>query len=233
MAAMALAGCAGSTGMPEGPDCIFFAPGVAGDGPWYAALRRGLRDGGVTDAPHTVSWGLPPPLTTFNFQTPSIHNGAEEKLARLIASFRQQHPGGRLRLLSHSAGGGVVLGALAKLDSSVEVDQVILLNPSVSPQYDLAPAAAHVRGQIHVFHSEKDTVFLGWRSRTFGSYDNIRTEAAGKVGFTSVQSLPAPLQRKIIQHPYDPNWESLGNNGGHFGSTEHDFAVQLLAPLLK
>ncbi len=230
---LCVAGCAGGPHASDGPDRIFFVPGVAGDGPWYDGLRRGLTEGGIAEGMKTVSWGAPPPLTMLNFQTQSIHNSAEVKLAEKIARWHADHPDGRIRLIGHSAGGGVVLGGLARLRPGIQVDDVILLNPSVSPQYDLAVALARVGGRLHLFCSDRDKLFLGWRTSTFGSYDNVKTEAAGKVGFRPATTLPAELTDKLVQHRYEKQWQAMGNQGDHFGATGEAFVKGVIAPLME
>jgi pimeloyl-ACP methyl ester carboxylesterase len=227
-----LSGCVSRHAGTGTADRLFFLPGATGGGPWYAGLMRGLRDGGVDEPVQAVAWGLPPPLIALNLQGAAIHRQAEAKLARLITAWRQRHPDGRITLLGHSAGGGVILGALKRLDPAVQVEQVIFLNPSVSPQYDLAPSLAHVKGTLHVFHSDRDKLLLQWGTSTFGTYDNIKTDAAGRRGF-ALEHLPQPLHQRIVQHPYDPAWKSLGNDGDHFGSTAQEFARQVLAPLIR
>jgi len=230
---LAVGGCARNEGEVDPADRVFFVPGVAGDGPWYGPLREGLREGGVAAKIETVKWGMPPPMTMLNFQAGWVHREAERKLAGKIARWRSEHSEGHLSLVAHSAGCGVVLGALSQLPGDVHVDDVLLLSPSVSPQYDLSPPVEHVRGRLHVFHSENDAMFLGWRARTFGTYDNVKTEAAGRRGFSGLERLPAEVGRRVVQHAYQPQWRALGNDGGHFGATAHRFAANVLAKLLS
>lgn len=214
------------------PNVVFVVPGVGGDGSGYDALRHGLRDGGVKDNILTVTWGAPLPLFFLNFQTDSIHHSAEAKLRGRIIAWQDEHPGGTVSLVGHSAGCGVVLGAIASLGNGRAVKMVVLLAPSVSPGYDLRPALEHVSGVLHAFLSDRDTVFLDWRTSTFGSYDNVKTKAAGNLGFTSAEQLPADLRAKVEQHAYEPAWEAIGNDGGHSGTLSRPFATQVLAPLL-
>jgi pimeloyl-ACP methyl ester carboxylesterase len=159
-----------------------------------------------------------------NFSDAGIHDGAEQKLAQTIMDWRRDHPTGRIDLIGHSAGAGVVLGALPRV-KDVHVHTVVLLAPSVAPTYDLNPALAHVDGMVYSFHSDRDTGFLEWRTSHFGTYDGVKVPAAGFGGFKG--SHP-----KLIQHPYDPNWESLGYDGGHFSIRSAAFARQVIAPLL-
>ena len=228
--AMVLGGCAGRP-LPDHPQVTVLIPGAGGNGPWYAGLRDAVGEDAQTRLA-VLRWGAPLPLFVFNFQDRGIHERAEKDLASRISRWREAHPDGRLVLLAHSAGCGVALGALGRLEDGSAVDQVVLLSPSVSPTYDLAPAIKHVRGQVHIFCSDRDEFFLSWRTGTFGTYDNVRTAAAGNAGFANLERLPAELREKVVQHAYHPAWEKLGHDGGHWGATSRRFAGEVIAPLL-
>jgi pimeloyl-ACP methyl ester carboxylesterase len=208
------------------PNTIILVTGAGGDGPWYDGLRSLSRDNMPVQ---TFSWGVPLPIYMLNLQTPSIHDAAEEKLAGVIEDFRRRHPEGKLDVIAHSAGCGVTLGALERLPANVKVNRVILLAPSVSPTYDLSPAIPHLSPPLHVFYSDRDNLWLRWRTNTFGTYDNIKTPAAGHDGFTLLDSLSG----KVNQHPYDPAWKDLGNDGDHGGTLSREFALKVLAQLLN
>lgn len=213
------------------PDVIFFLPGVAGDGLWYNSLRDGLRDGGISREIVTVSWGAPGPLFAMNFSDKNIHDAAEKKLAKILTEHQARFPQGRISLLGHSAGCGVILGSLPQLPAEVHVGRVVLLAPSVSPKYDLKSAIARCEN-LQVFVSDRDTTFLSWRTSNFGTYDRIKTKAAGNTGFDTT-SLDADSSRRFTQHRFDPSFRGLGNDGGHFGATAREFAKQKIAPLLR
>lgn len=170
------------------------------------------------------------PLYMLNLQTPSIHHAAEAKLAHVIEEFRKLHPDGQLSILAHSAGCGVALGALKDLPPDVRVNQMVLLAPSVSPEYHLVPSIAHLSAPLQVFYSGRDRLWLDWRTSTFGTYDNIKTKAAGNIGFNPI---PDPLRPRLIQHSYDSAWSTLGNDGDHYGPLAKPFVRQILAPLLQ
>lgn len=210
-------------------DVIFFLPGVAGDGLWYNSLRDGLRDGGISREIVTVSWGAPGPLFAMNFSDKGIHDDAEKKLAKILADHRNRFPQGRIDLLGHSAGCGVILGALGQGD--MKVGRIVLLAPSVSPGYDLNPATSRCE-TLDVFVSDRDTTFLSWRTSNFGTYDRIKTKASGNQGF-DLTTLDALGKAKFEQHRYDPSFRELGNDGGHFGATARMFVERKVAPLLR
>ncbi len=221
---LAATGCATRATVATGGDVVFVVAGVGGTS-GYGGIVNALTREGRTVRP--VAWGAPPPLFMFNFSNQSIHDHAEKKLARRIIAWRQAHPSGRIDVVGHSAGAGVVLGALGRLEQE-QIREVILLAPSVSPTYDLRPALARIEGTLHIFCSDRDTVFLKWRTSHFGTYDRIKTPAAGYAGFTG-----AYPPDKLVQHPYVPAWRELDNDGGHLGSLAQPFAVRFIAPLLK
>jgi pimeloyl-ACP methyl ester carboxylesterase len=218
---LATCGCAATPPIHDAADVIFIVPGVNGEiGGMMAGLSQGPR------SVQSVSWGMPPPLFFMNFSDKPIHDAAEKKLAQTIAQWRQMHPDGQIDLVGHSAGCGVILGALP-LIGEVRVGDVVLLAPSVSPTYDLHPALEKIAGQLHVFYSQHDTVFLQWRDSHFGTYDRIKTSAAGFAGFAGMY-----LSDKVVQHQYQDQWRDLGNDGGHFGTISEPFVREILAPLL-
>lgn len=217
-----LAGCASQR--PQGPDVVFIVAGVGGNS-GYGGLAEAVAAPGRTV--QTIGWGAPPPLFVFNYSVGAIHEDAESDVARRIEQWHEAHREGRIDLIGHSAGCGVVLGAVPRLKDA-RVNNIILLAPSVSPGYDLTPTLLHMDGKLHNFYSELDTVALSWRTGNFGTYDGVKSKAAGNAGFT--RSYPAS---KVVQHPYDPKWNELGHDGGHFTVRSKRFAEAVIAPLLQ
>lgn len=214
---------------PASAHIVCFVPGVSGDLGGYNSLKSALAETGATDL-REFRWGSA--IFVLNFQSASIHDTAERELAQQITDWLRQKPDCKIDLIGHSAGGGVILGALGRLDANLTVDHVFLLAPSVSPGYNLVPPLHHIKTRLDLFYSSQDIVFLKWRTGTFGTYDNIRSAAAGHLGFAPNPPLPPDLAAKLVQHPYDPKWSELGNDGSHLGPTAHDFVRAIVAPLL-
>ncbi len=226
-----LIGCGARLPIGESPNIVFVIPGVSGDSGRYNGLVRALSQSGDVSI-EVVAWGAPAVLFFMNFSDKSIHDRAELELAKRIDDWHSANPVARIDLIGHSAGCGVILGALPLIRPSVRIDDVVLLAPSVSPSYDLRPALERVEGTMHVFVSDRDTLFLKWRTGNFGTYDRIRTPAAGNLGF-DLTSLPEAYRAKLVQQRYDPRWKSLGNDGGHFGTLSQAFVQEVLIPRLR
>ena len=153
-----------------------FLPGVAGDGSVYDGAIDVLSNN-KTEPVEVFTWGAPKAFFFQNFSNKSVHDTAERELATRLNALA----GKRIMLVGHSAGCGVILGALGQ--TQTRVANVVLLSPSVSPGYDLVPAVAKIGGRLQVYFSDKDTTFLRWRTSHFGTYDRVYTPAAGNCGF--------------------------------------------------
>lgn len=223
VSAAVLLGAIGCANHPpeSGPAGVaFVVPGAGGDGSDYNALRDELHRAGFGVRTHR--WGAAPALFALNFSNQSIHDIAEAELVDRIHAV----PGDtRVIVIGHSAGGGVALGAAGRLQHR-SIDVLILLHPSVSPGYDLAPALAHVAEAAHHFHSQHDTTFLSWRTRNFGTYDRIKSPAAGNVGFASTHE-------RLHQRAYDTRFRALGHAGGHWGPLARPFVREHVIPLTR
>ena len=207
---------------------VLVLPGIDGAGPWYNSLTGGLKEGG--DEVHLVHWGMPL-LFLANLTFPVIHSAAERGLAQRIRQERAEHPDGRITLVGHSAGCGVILQALARLETGLQVETVVLLAPAVSEDYDLAPAISHTRGTVHVFYSSHDQMLLS--TCVTGTYDHVFSNSGGLNGFALTERLAATARVHLIQHAYDPAWKTLGCEGGHFGWRSKPFVEQVLVPLME
>lgn len=213
-------GCYSTNSAGTGPGVILFVHGAGGDASWYRGIVQGLRDAGEKRPIRAVTWGMGGPLFVMNFNDKGVHDRAEKKLADAIA----KETIGPIDVVAHSAGCGVTLGALARLPKDGRVRHVVLLAPSVSPSYDVRAALARV-DSLHAFRSDRDTLFLSWRASNFGTYDGVKSKAAGNAGF-------AASDPKLRQYAWSDVDKSLDNDGDHFGATSRKFVAQRVAPLL-
>jgi len=231
---LAVAGCTTPVVNPQSVNTVIVVPGLGGDGGnggVYAQIVHGLRDAGCNDRLQIFDWGCGWLLFPVTLSDSGLHHDTERKLAAKIIQWRKDHPGSRIVLIGHSAGAGVILGAAARLDDDAQVGPIILLAPALSPDFDLRPALAHAN-VIHVFYSPEDWFWQGFGSNIFGGYDGVHRDGAGRKGFTLTQLTPDQKAR-VIQHPWQEQWKSLGEEGGHFDWMSEKFVEQVIAPLVN
>jgi pimeloyl-ACP methyl ester carboxylesterase len=153
-------------------------------------------------------------------------------VAKKIEQHYRAHPEIPIYITSHSGGTGIAIWALEALPDDVKVDTVILMASALSPGYDLSAALKHVKNHIYSISSTADAAVLGIGTRTFGTIDGVKTDAAGRVGFIRPSKADADLYEKLVLMPYDVRWMQLGNMGDHIGPMVRPFAKMILAPLL-
>jgi pimeloyl-ACP methyl ester carboxylesterase len=211
---------------------LLHLPGI--DGPRWcdARMTSGLKDGGVAGNFVIYDWTENDPgLDALEAQPRNELEAA--KISAMIVAHTRSDPASPILITGHSGGCALAVWALEKLPADVHVQTVVLLAPALSPQYDLSRALSHVDGKVYAFTSLYDSLILYTGTRTFGTMDGVLSESAGYSGFIRPLGADAQLYGKLIQRPYDPAWEKLGDFGGHLGATSREFSKAILAPLLK
>jgi pimeloyl-ACP methyl ester carboxylesterase len=164
------------------------------------------------------------------------HARAEGRcLAERIRARRLACPTGPIYLIGHSAGSGVVLAAAECLPPD-SIDDIVLLAPSVSADYDLRPALRASRRGIDVFYSGRDWAYLGAGVSIVGTADREWSAAAGRVGFRPVGRCPedtALYCARLRQHAWDRSVRWTGNHGGHHDCYQPCFLRAYVMPLLS
>jgi hypothetical protein len=206
-------------------------PGIGGYRGIDRGMLLGLQEGGLDAEMRPYDWtngdpGLGALLAT------ERHKVETQRVTKMIADLRREHPDSRITITCHSGGAGIIVWALEALPADVMVDGVMLLSPALSPKYDLSKALRHVRGKAYVIYSPYDVAVLGVGTSMFGTMDGVKTEASGKTGFAKPQGADEREYQKLVQVPYDAHWVKLGNIGDHIGSMSRPFARKVLAPLL-
>jgi pimeloyl-ACP methyl ester carboxylesterase len=155
------------------------------------------------------------------------------RLAGLVLAYRRACPNRSLFLVGHSAGSAVVLAAAESLPPG-SVARIILLEPSVSMDYDLRPALRCAQCGVDNFCSRRDLLELGLGVGIVGTADRRWEPAAGRVGFRPMIACPgdAELYAKLREHPWDRSVAWTGHCGGHYGNHRALFARLYLLPLL-
>jgi len=146
------------------------------------------------------------------------------RLAERLERHASEHPGSPIRLVTYSSGGFIALEALRCLPPHVGVERLVMLAPTVSPGYDLAPALDRCREAVCVC-SKGDFLINGLGALVFGTNDRRHTLSAGMVGFDG-SSGDGGAVRHVRWRPGDVRrlWF-----GGHFTVS----SVPLMADLLR
>lgn len=194
------------------------------------SVERGLRAAGYEGEFKVFHWqsGL---LWGVDHLVAARSEATAQKLADEITLHRRQFPQGFLAVMGLSAGTNVLLSALELLPEGVQVNHVVLFQPSVSSLRNLAPAMRGVRGRLYATCSPSDMILTGLLTTSDGG----PLPAAGKVGFRVPLGLPAAQRQpyvRVVNLPWSSKYSRYGWGGGHVSSTSAAFVRHVVAPRL-
>jgi hypothetical protein len=218
---------------PDDPnaDYLVHLPGIAGYRWVDRQMVAGLREGGYAGRLAMRDWTADHEGLEALLNRP-LHDKESTVVAEALTKRYRENPSRRIVITSHSGGTGIAVWALEKLPDDVKVDTVVMLASALSPDYDLTKALRHVRGKVYAFNSLADTLVLGVGTRTFGTVDGVKCDAAGRCGFALPDSADPAQYKKLVQVPYSAAWMALGNIGDHIGPMSNRFARDVLAPVV-
>jgi hypothetical protein len=204
---------------------------------WGPSARRGMVKAGYKGLFGPFRWQTGLGVAADHTSPVEYKREMAAKLAERIARHRQDYPNDPVYLGGLSAGCAVVIYALEELPPGVTVDQVLLLSSSVSADYDLSKALAHVKGRIYATTSPKDAVlrdlvtFVGTADR-----EAKGSEISGIQGFHPPAGAPAATralyEAKVVNIAWRPEFAQYGNHGGHTDVVAEKFVARYLAPLV-
>ncbi len=152
-----------------------------------------------------------------------------KNLAGYIERYYTEQPDGQLTVMGLSAGSAVILNALKRLPEGVEVENVVLFQPSVAASHDLTPALAHIRGKLYATCSRQDAILATLSINA----DGQSGAPAGRSGFRIASGLTAKQRRlytKVVNLPWRKQYRQYGWRGGHVTSTNRKFVKHIIAP---
>jgi pimeloyl-ACP methyl ester carboxylesterase len=205
--------------------------GIGGERSMDRWLVQGLAQGGL-DAKYQIYDWTGDEAGMLALTDVKLHKAESAKVAQMITDDRRQHPADRFILTCHSGGAAIAAWALAQLPVDISIDTWVMLEPALSPEFDLSKALAHVTGKTYAFSSINDAIVLGAGTRLMGTMDRINTDAAGLVGFKRPPSGDRVEYEKLVNIRYDTAWMRFGDMGDHIGPLLRPFARNVIAPLL-
>jgi hypothetical protein len=204
---------------------IYILPGIQGVDDHYKTIRQGLRGAGLNCAIMIHPWGshIPGFDLAVNATGSAGHDWAK-RFAEDIRKYQRRYPGRPVHVIGQSGGAGVAVFALEALAQSgaAPVTGVILLNASLSSDYDLTRALGSSTKGIVNFCNIEDVALLGVGTAVIGNMDGGHGDSAGRAGF--VMSYPKLYQVKVT-----PNMVSV-SSASHFADTTEAFTAQYIAP---
>jgi len=180
-------------------------------------IKHGLRAAGYRGLVVQYIW-----TTSFNPLVDQLNTVAAriraDVLSGQIRNYRQQYPASNIHLIALSAGTGVATWAVEALDDDTKIDNMILLGASLSHDYDMTRALAHMNGRIYVYHSPHDSVLE--KVRVIGTIDGKRgVDSIGYVGLTA----PSGLEDRVVNTGWSRDWLQYGWTGAHSDCTNAVF----------
>lgn len=217
---------------------VLVLPGIEGESCINHSIARGLAEGGVPFAIEIFDWttGIIL-LLVYHLRGWRRNLRQAERLVRRIVDYRKTHPGRPVYLVGHSGGGAMTVLTLERLPADAVVSGAVLLEPSISPGYDLSTALARTAHGIWSFRSLLDFFFEGIATSIGGTTDGRHGPAAGMIGFRSPAGLSDADKNlyatRLHDIPFRPAMIAEFHFGGHFGPTNRVFVAERVAPLLK
>jgi hypothetical protein len=221
-------------------DVVFYCDGAGGGGPltdWGTGVQKGLAEDGYEGEFRNFRWQTGLGALADQNTSVSFKRGKARELAGLMQQHWRKFPGGSVHLIGLSAGSAIAIFSLEELPKGLQADNVILLGSSLSADYDLTPALRHVRGEVHVFTSERDAV-LGLLVPLTGSADRrfVGTRLAGRYGFQMPPNASDDVQQlysKVVNVQWDSARRAEGDRGGHTAATNPAFVRAYIAPIIN
>ncbi len=215
-----------------GPGHVWLFPGIEGNSFWLGPAARGLRDGGVQGTFHYFDWSRPMPGAG-GLANLTEHDENRAKAAALAEEIAGAVGGEPLDLVGYSGGGGMAVFVAEALPEGVHLRRVVLVQPALSPGYDLTPTLRRVTGEVINVHCHSDRFTLGLGTELFGTMDRAYVSSAGKDGFDVQVAVPdASLRKRLRQVAWEPAHVLYGHIGGHIGMLGYYWNRAVVAPLL-
>ncbi|MBI5724263.1 MAG: hypothetical protein HZA50_09925 [Planctomycetes bacterium] len=217
-----------------GKGLVLVLTGIEGRSNLNEDICKGLNTAGIEYAVELYDWTnhLIGPL--LNLQAYEANRRKAEAIANEIISYHNTYPGRPIFLIGQSGGGAMAVWAAEELPQGIQVEAVILLAASLSPNYNLDLALSNSRRGVLNFYSQRDWMILGVGTTFAGTMDREHTASAGKEGFKLPDTLMQPESyRKLFQKPWDPSMSRTGYGGGHFSSSASLFVEDCIAPLIR
>ena len=235
-ALLAMVGGASSGSNLTGSGVVFYCDGAGGGGitNWEGGVKQGFKQAGFQGTVTMFPWETQLGVLADQDVPEEYKIKKGHELAKEIAKYMQEYPNAPVDVIGLSAGTDVALHALEALPRGKMVDTVVLLSSSMSYTYDLTNALRHVRGDMYVTTSSRDSI-LSMGAAMAGTADRKHVDSAGIHGFRMPARASAETRRlysKVVNLAWRPEYEQYGDFGHHTDTAKASFIEHVIAPLI-
>ncbi len=222
---LAASGCGPIRGAAEPFGKTFYVGGASNIDAFGSGVPEGLRQAGYRGDVENFIWTISfnpliDQLVTVNAKTRA------QLLSHEIERYHRRYPENEINVIALSAGTGVAVWAIEKLDNA-RVHNLVLLGSSLSHDYDVSQALDHIKGKIHVYYSPHDTVLEA--VRLVGTIDGKRgVDSVGQVGLAK----PPKAGDRVVNTAWSRKYMRFGWAGGHTDCTNSQFIQHVVAPAI-
>ena len=205
---------------------VYILPGIQGVDSHYFNIRRGLAKSGVNCGMMIHPWGCQiPGLNLLLNQTDSVDDRTwGQRIAADIVAYQKAYPGKPVHIIGQSGGAGVAVftaEALADIPDAKPITGLVLLDGSLSADYDLTKALSMCSSGIINFYNLRDVALLQVGTAMFGNVDGGHGDSAGRTGFE--EEYPTLYQVRVTDDMVN------GLDDPHFADCSSAFAGKYLA----
>lgn len=211
---------------------LWVFPGV---GQGELGVRRAttaFRDAGYEGEIRVHDWAWP--LSHLYNLTAQQQNREDARhIARQLAARLRSQPDLVIDLVGYSGGGGVALMVVESLPDRSSVRNVILVQPAISPDYDLEPALRRITGKLVHYQSRVDWLVLGVGTSLAGTIDREFGPSSGFAGLELEKAVSdVHLRRKVVELSWSTQDITTGHIGAHFSAFGYGFNRKRIAAFL-
>ena len=228
LALVTLSSCSSRHPILEPYGKTYYLDGAGGWGFGRREVPEGLRRAGYRGDCEIFDWSVTRNPLLDQLDPLGLNKLAARSLARRIKGYKQKYPDNHVNIIALSAGTGVVVWALERLQGEYKVNNVFFVGSSLAHSYDMDKALRSVEGKVHVYHSPRDLI-LPW-VKLFGTVDGrLGSKVAGQLGLRIKESYGG----KVVNIGWEKKWERLGWSGGHTDCVGRSFVQYEIGRRLK
>ena len=206
---------------------VYILPGIQGVDYHYKNIRNGLIGSGVNCAVKIHPWGCQIPGLNLMVNQTDVKGDRNwgKKIAEEIAEYQRDYPGKPVWIVAQSGGCGVAVFCaewMTRTPGAKPLEGLILLDASVSADYNLNAALSMCREGILNFYNLSDVALLEVGTKVFGNVDGGHGASAGRTGFTGRFSKlwQIEVKKDMVDDFADP----------HFADCSKAFTAHYISP---